>query len=381
MNVYLDNSATSYPKPPKVEEAIISAMRSYQGNAGRTTNTDGHELERQIYDTRLKVANFFGFKWIDHVIFTKNITESINLFLNGYLEPNDVVLYSGIEHNAVARPLEQLKANRNIVPVKINCNQHGQIDLVQLEHQLSKHPKLLVINHASNVSGDIQDLAAIGSLTKQYGVPLFVDAAQSGGVIDIDMQKLNIDVLGFTGHKSLLGPQGIGGLLISPTLAKCTKPLCYGGTGSLSEDLEQPNLMPDKFESGTSNVLGIMGLKAGLEFLESIDRREHLKTERKYILKLQEFLLGKEDVVIIGNPDINYRTPVISFYTHHIDISDLAFKLSKDFGIVNRVGLHCAPLAHETYQSFPYGTIRLSTSFFTTEAEIDYVIASLETLL
>lgn len=381
MSIYLDNSATSYPKPIKVEEAIIDALRAHPGNAGRTTSSDAHKLERQIYDARIIIANFFGFKWMDHVVFTKNITEAINLFLNGYLEINDVVLYSGIEHNAVARPLEHLRTNRGIKLKKIPCDLHGQIDLIELENELIKSPKLLVINHASNVSGDIQNLEAIGILTKRYNVTLFVDAAQSGGVIDIDMEALNIDVLGFTGHKSLLGPQGIGGLLIKPHIAKETAPFCYGGTGSLSESIEQPELMPDKFESGTANTLGILGLKAGIEYLESIDRTALLAHERILIKKIQDYLDQKEHVFIIGNPDVNLRTPVISFYTHKKDISEIAFNLSKDYNIVSRVGLHCAPLAHETYQSFPYGTIRFSTSIFTTEADIEYVIASLEKLL
>ncbi|GAB6108567.1 aminotransferase class V-fold PLP-dependent enzyme [Fusibacter bizertensis] len=381
MNVYLDNSATSYPKPVEVEEALISTLRSHPGNAGRSASAGVHELERLIYDTRLKIAQFFGFKWIDHVIFTKNITESINLFLQGYLNREDKVLYSGIEHNAVARPLAYLRASRGVETHKIPCDAFGQMNLVELEKELAKNPKLLIVNHASNVTGDIQNLEAIGSLAKQYNVTFFVDAAQSGGVIDIDMQALNIDVLGFTGHKSLLGPQGIGGLLIKPQIAKVTRPFCYGGTGSLSEHIEQPELMPDKFESGTVNTLGILGLKASMAFLESIDRVKRLENERKLIKKLQDYLLQRGDVFVIGNPDVNARTPVISFFTHTKDISEIAYKLSKDYGIVSRVGLHCAPLAHETYHSLPYGTIRLSTSIYSTEAEIDYVIESLDSLL
>lgn len=381
MNVYLDNSATSYPKPIQVEEALINTLRSHPGNAGRSLSSDVHELERLIYDTRSKIARFFGFKWIDHVIFTKNITESINLFLNGYLNHKDKVIYSSIEHNAVARPLAYLKSSRGVETDQIPCDEYGQMNLVELEKALAEKPKLLIVNHASNVSGDIQNLEAIGALAKQYNVTLFVDAAQSGGVIDIDMQALNIDVLGFTGHKSLLGPQGIGGLLIRPEIAKETRPFCYGGTGSLSEHLEQPELMPDKFESGTINTLGILGLKASIEFLESLDRAKRLENERRLIKKIQDYLFQKEGVFVIGNPDVNARTPVISFFTHKKDISDIAYKLSKNYGIVSRVGLHCAPLAHETYHSLPYGTIRLSTSIYSTEAEIDYVIESLEALL
>ncbi len=381
MSIYLDNGATSYPKPKSVEETIIRSMTQVIGNVGRTSSTEVHTVEREVYNTRAIIARFFGFDPIDHVVFTKNITESINLFLNGYLAFGDRVIYTGIEHNAVARPIEHLKQSRGIEPILLGCNPFGQLDLSELEAHLRKGVKLVVASHASNVSGDIQQIAEIGKLCKTYDSVFMVDAAQSAGVIPINMKALQIDVLCLTGHKSLLGPQGIGAILIEPKVSKDVKPLIFGGTGSLSESLAQPELMPDKFESGTQNISGILGLGAAITWLNQTDLEEHLNYERRLIEKLQAFLDSQASCVRIGNPDAYKRLPVLSFYTKAKDISWIAYELGKNYGIHTRVGLHCAPLAHQTYGTYPYGTIRISPSKFTTEEEIDLTIEALSTIL
>lgn len=377
MSIYLDNGATSYPKPKSVEESLIRSMTQVIGNVGRTSSTEVHTIEHEVYNTRALIARFFGFNPIDHVVFTKNITESINLFLNGFLSFGDKVIYTGIEHNAVARPIEYLKSDRGIVPILVGCDAFGQIDLALLEKQLKLGVSLVVASHASNVTGDIQQIEAIGRLCKTYDATFMVDAAQSAGVIPIDMKEMHIDVLCITGHKSLLGPQGIGAILIEPSISKKVKPLIYGGTGSLSESLEQPDLMPDKFESGTQNIAGILGLGAAIDWLMQTSLETHLTNERKLIDKLQIFLDEQTNCIRIGNPDAYKRLPVLSFYTKEKDISWIAYELSKDFGIQTRVGLHCAPLAHKTYGTYPYGTIRISPSKFTTEEEIDQTIEAL----
>ena len=381
MSIYLDNGATSFPKPLKVQEAILSALTDYRGSAGRSNASEIHALERLVYDTRLLIAKLFNFNQIDHVIFTKNITESLNLFLFGFLKQGDHVVMSALEHNAVARPIEALKATRDIKVTIIPCDSIGQIDLCTLEAVLKENPTLVIVNHASNVSGDIQDLLSIGRLTHQYGVPFVVDAAQSAGVIPVDMQNMHIDVLAFTGHKALCGPQGIGGILMSPEIATRVTPLIYGGTGSLSEQLAQPDIMPDKFESGTLNSLGILGLKAGIEFIREFGLESVHKRETELIEKLQRGIEGDSKIQVIGNPDPLKRVGILAVNFIGRDNAIIAHELSKKHDIISRVGMQCAPMAHKSYGTFPHGVIRFSTSVFTTDEEIEKTIRAVKMII
>jgi cysteine desulfurase family protein len=381
MSIYLDNGATSFPKPLTVQQAILSALTDYKGSMGRSNATEIHTLERLVYDTRLHIAKFFNFSNPDHVVFTKNITESLNLFLFGFLKQGDHVLISALEHNAVARPLEALKALRKIKVTVIPCDAHGQMDLFALEEALSSKPALVIINHASNVSGDIQDLTGIGRLTHQYGIPLLVDAAQTAGVVPIDMQEQFIDVLTFTGHKALYGPQGIGGILMSPKIALGVTPFIYGGTGSLSEQLTQPSIMPDKFESGTPNSLGILGLKAGIAFVQDFGIQAIHKKETALIEKLQGFIESVPSIQVIGNPDVRKRVGILAVNFIDKDNAVVAHELAKKFDIITRVGMQCSPMAHHAYGTFPHGTIRFSTSVFTTDEEIEKTILALKMIV
>ncbi len=381
MGIYLDNGATSFPKPKAVEDAVLEALTVYHGSANRSNSSEAHSLERLVYDTRVTIADFFNFSHPDHVVFTKNVTESINLFLNGFIENNDHVIITALEHNAVIRPLEALKASRGIEVTIVPCDLEGQLDLVALEKALLRTPKLVIVNHASNVSGDFQDIKTISQLTTQYQIPLFVDAAQSAGVLNIDMINDGIDVLAFTGHKSLLGPQGIGGILIKPEIAKRIKPLIYGGTGSMSEYYEQPELMPDKFESGTNNSLGILGLKAGIDFVKTMKPDQIRLHETTCIDHLQRALQKIDGIRVVGNPEASKRLGILSIDIPELDNAIIAYKLSKEFGITTRVGLHCAPLAHQSYGTYPKGTIRFSTSIFTTNDDIEKSIIAMNSLL
>ena len=381
MGIYLDNGATSFPKPKAVEEAVLKALTVYQGSANRSNSSEAHTIERLVYDTRVTIAEFFNFNHPDHVIFTKNVTESINLFLQGFLTNNDHVVITALEHNAVLRPLEALKITRGIKVTVVPCDLEGQLDLVALEKALQLTPKLVIVNHASNVSGDIQDIKAISQLTHEFQVPLFVDVAQSAGVLSIDMIADGIDVLAFTGHKSLLGPQGIGGILMTPKIAKGVTPLIFGGTGSMSEHFEQPEIMPDKFESGTNNSIGILGIKAGIEFLKTMKRDQVRLHEVKCIEKLQYAFQAFDKVRVIGNQDPSKRLGILSIDLPELDNAIIAYQLSKQFGITTRVGLHCAPLAHQTYGTYPKGTIRFSTSIFTTNDDIEMTIIAMNSLL
>ena len=381
MTIYLDNSATSFPKPKQVGKAITDLLTKTGGSFGRSQSAQTHSLERTIYDTRKDIANFFNFKHPDHVVFTKNITESINLLLYGFLNAGDHVVISSLEHNATVRPLEGLCQTRGITYEVVPCNNEGIIDYLALERALKKIPKLLMVNHASNVSGDVQDITLIGELAKRYGVAYFVDAAQTAGVIPVDMQKSNIDVLGFTGHKALLGPQGIGGLLIHPNLAQKTNPFIMGGTGSRSEEINQPTLMPDKFESGTINGVGIVGLKAGMDYLKTLDLEDVHLRECQLIGILQRHLERLPNVRIIGNKDPYKRVGILSVDFMDKDNALIAHALSKNYGITTRVGLHCSPLAHKTYDTYPKGTVRFSTSLFNTEKDMETTVYALLDLL
>ena len=381
MGIYLDNGATSFPKPQKVQEAILSALNDYKGSAGRSSATEIHTLERLVYDTRHLIATFFNFPYTDHVVFTKNITESLNLFLFGFLKQGDHVLISALEHNAVARPLEILKKYRDIKVITIACNAYGQMDLKALEHALKRCPALVIVNHASNVSGDIQDLTKIGRLTQQYKTTLLVDAAQTAGVVPIDMKTQFIDVLTFTGHKGLYGPQGIGGILMSPEIATKVAPLIYGGTGSLSEQLTQPAIMPDKFESGTMNSLGILGLKAGIEFVRDYGVEAIHIRESNLIKNLQNMLESEKNIQMIGNPDVKKRVGILAVNFMGKDNAIVAHELAKKYNIISRAGMQCAPMAHKSYGTYPLGTIRFSTSVFTTEAEIETTIQAIKKII
>lgn len=381
MSIYLDNGATSFPKPLTVQQAILSALTDYKGSMGRSNATEIHTLERLVYDTRLHISKLFNFSNPDHVVFTKNITESLNLFLFGFLKQGDHVLMSALEHNAVARPLEALKSLRKIKVTIIPCDAHGQMDLIILEKALSSKPALVIVNHASNVSGDIQDLTGIGRLTNQYGIPLLVDAAQTAGIVPINMQEQFIDILTFTGHKALYGPQGIGGILMSPKIALGVTPFIYGGTGSLSEQLTQPSIMPDKFESGTPNSLGILGLKAGIAFVQDFGIQAIHEKETELIEKLQGFIESVPNIQIIGNPDVRKRVGILAVNFKSKDNAVVAHELAKKYDIITRVGMQCAPMAHHSYGTFPHGTIRFSTSVFTTDEEIEKTILALKMII
>lgn len=382
MNVYLDNAATSFPKPNEVIEAMTQALLNGQGNANRSLSKEAMVFERAVYETRMLLCEFFNFDAVDHVIFTKNVTESLNVILLGFLEEGDLVLTSTIEHNAVMRPLEHLRKSRSITYKTIPLTEGYALDLEALEEGLKKNPKLVVVTSGSNLTGDYLNLEAIGGLCAQYKVPLVVDAAQAAGVLPIDMKKAQIAALAFTGHKSLLGPQGMGGFLVEPDFAKNMKPLLYGGTGSASDSLIQPEIMPDKFESGTGNTPGILGLKAALEFLMAKENPyEIFEHKVAMIERLQNGVKNLQGVVCLGNPDPKGRLGVLALDFQGFDNSEVAYLLNKNYGISTRVGMHCAPMAHETYGSYPQGAVRFSVSYATRIEEIDYTVDALAKIL
>lgn len=380
MKVYLDNSATSYPKPLAVEKAVGKWFKDGVGNANRSSGSGTREIERMVYETRNTLGRFFNFDSSDHVIFTKNITEALNLIILGYLRPKDHVIVSGLEHNGVIRPLEAMKKKMGITYTQVPLR-GGEFDFKAYQEAFTPKTKLVIMTHASNVSGDILPIREIGKIAHDNQVPFLLDSAQSAGVLPIDMVEDHIDFLAFTGHKGLMGPQGIGGVLINPKYAHEIEPLMYGGTGSYSESLDQPETLPDRFESGTLNALGICGLLAGIQTLEKIGLDRVLEHEQQLIKILQEAFINDPRVTIVGNPDYTKRVGVLSIKLNTMDNALFAYELSKQFGVSVRVGLQCAPQAHEQYGSFPVGTVRFSTSFLNTIEEMHYAVASAKDIL
>jgi len=381
MKVYLDNSATSYPKPLAVETAVIDWFKDGNGNVNRSNGAGVRQLERVIYETREALCKLFNFEMSDHIIFTKNVTEALNMVIFGLLKRKSHVIVTGVEHNGVMRPLEHLKKRGWVQYDCVPVSETGVFDLGALASLITPETKLIIATHASNVSGDIMPIEAIGEIAQKNQIPFMVDAAQTAGVLEIDMVKQHIDLLAFTGHKGLMGPQGIGGVAISPHLVSQIQPLVYGGTGSYSEQLMQPDMMPDRYESGTLNSLGIVGLHAGLQTINAIGIDRVLEHEQQLIKILQDAFEQDSRVRLIGNMDYTKRVGVLSMDFMTVDNAVAAYELSKQFTITTRVGLQCSPLAHKAYGTYPQGTVRFSTSFLNTVDEMYYVVDAVKQIL
>lgn len=372
--IYLDNAATSFPKPPEVAEAMHRMIRTISLSPGRSAHRFSLAASRVIFEARELVADFFGCPDSSRVVFTSNVTEALNVGIFGLLAPGDQVLTTGMEHNSVMRPLRHLEKTRGIRLDILPTGPAGAIDPDDIPGRLSKKTRLIIINHVSNVTGTVADLEAIGK--QKGGALLMVDAAQSAGIFPLDMEKMSIDFLAFTGHKGLFGPTGTGGFLLREDLM--VPPLKMGGTGSNSEQEEQPHLMPDCYESGTPNTLGIGGLAAGLEFIKKTGRETIRLREENLTRLLLDGLSRIEGITVYGPPADDARSSVVSLTMDGRSVADLAFALDRQHGIMARSGLHCAPAAHRSISTFPHGTLRLSPGFFNTEADILATLAALE---
>ena len=379
--IYLDNAATSWPKPPVVLKAMIDALEHSGGNPGRSGHRLSIEAARIVYDTRETIASFFNLKDPLRVIFTNNATHSINIILHGLLKPGDSVVASSMEHNAVMRPLRNLEkqgVRLSIVP----CLQDGKLNLDDAAKVINTKTRLVVMIHASNVTGTILPVAQIAQMAHRVGALILVDAAQTAGILPLDMKALEADFIAFTGHKGLQGPPGIGGLLISPGFdITQLDPLMQGGTGSKSEHEEQPEFLPDKFESGTINLAGIAGLRAAIRWIEDrgIDRIN--ACERELIGNLIDGLSQISGVKLYGTLDPRHSTAIVSFTATGKRVSEIGLRLDEEHTILTRVGLHCAPAAHRTIGSFPGGTVRLAPGVFTTKEDIDDTLSAMESVL
>ncbi len=379
MQIYLDNSATSWPKPKSVVEAISTFMTDYGGSPGRSGHKKAIQSARMVYETREMLANFFNAPSSDRVVFTQNSTLALNIALKGLLKKGDHVIVSNAEHNSVIRPLRHLENQGLINITVVPCNNEGIIDLEAFANSFKPNTKLVACIHGSNVSGAIQPIDKIGEICKKMNVLFVVDAAQTAGFLDIDMKLQNIDVLTFTGHKKLYGPTGIGGLCFNEKAE--IENLIQGGSGSKSEAETHPDFYPDKLEAGTLNTVGIVGLKAGLEYIQAkgIDNiRKNLTELTDYFIEnLLEIPKIKVHVPSLGK----LRLPVISISTDLMYPDELSRILDTEYGIMTRHGLHCSPLAHKSLGTFPNGTTRFSLGCFNTKDEIEYTVKAIKKII
>jgi|WetSurMetagenome_2_1015567.scaffolds.fasta_scaffold00030_11 cysteine desulfurase / selenocysteine lyase len=372
--IYLDNAATSFPKPEGVALAMNRFMTSVGANPGRSGHRLSLEAARAIFDAREKVADLFGAGGPLRVIFCLNATEALNLAIRGLLRPGDHVIASSMEHNSVMRPLRRLEAEGVELSIA-RCSSEGILDPSDVRKLVRGNTAMIVITHASNVTGSILPVAEIGRLARENGILSLVDAAQTGGCYPIDIETDCIDLLAFSGHKGLFGPQGTGGLVAGARVdTNSLAPLKTGGTGSRSEYETQPDFLPDKYESGTPNTVGIAGLGAGLEFVlgEGIGRiREHEKALTKRLLS---GLADIPAITVYGERNPERQTATVSFNIRGIDSSEAAMRLDEEYEIMCRPGLHCSPAAHRTIGAFPGGTIRFSMSYMNSREEIDCAV-------
>lgn len=379
--IYLDNASTSFPKPKCVSDSVYRYMTEMGCNINRGGYETAYSVEELVFETRELLANMFGASDCKNVVFTKNITESLNIILKGYLKSGDHVLVSSMEHNAVMRPLVQLE-KMGVSFSRIPCLETGELCTDTIPSLIKSNTKAIIMTHASNVCGTVMPIKVVGDICQKYSLEFIVDSAQTAGILPINMADMNISALAFTGHKGLLGPQGIGGFILSEDMIERIEPLISGGTGSISHTENIPDFMPDKFEAGTLNLPGIMGLHASLSWIkektiEALYKhelelteefiKELIPFEKRGLIKIvgQKNITDETDVYAPKKPSNTpvYRTGIVSVQTLTIDSAAVAYTLDSKYNIMTRVGLHCAPNAHKTLGTYPEGTVRFSFGY------------------
>jgi len=372
--IYLDNGATTFPKPKVVTDKIMECYLGYAGNPGRSGHKLAMKMDLEIYETREKICKLINGTEVLNVIFTFNATDSLNLAIKGVLEEGDHVITTSMEHNSVLRPLNQLRKEGKIELSIVYADDKGYIDPKKIFEALTPNTKMIVTTHMSNVFGTIVDIKAIGDFCKENNILYLVDASQSIGVLDIDVQEMNIDLLAFPGHKALFGPMGTGALYIKEGII--VKPLKEGGTGSYSHSIDQPDLYPDSLESGTPNGVGIIALGKGIDFINEVgleNIRNHEMSLKNHFIEL---LKDNEDVILYGTLD-DRQGAVVSLNVKDMDSSEISYILSDEFDIYTRPGFHCAPLAHKTMGTEELGAIRFSFGYYNTLEEVEKTVEAL----
>ncbi|WP_286905742.1 aminotransferase class V-fold PLP-dependent enzyme [Clostridium sp. UBA1652] len=373
--IYLDNGATSFPKPRSVYEEMIKCVRDYCANPGRGAHDMSIRCDMEIYECRERIAKLFNIDNPLNVIFTANATDGLNIAIHGLLEKGDHIITSYLEHNSVLRPVKQ-KERQGVEVSLLKGDKDGLLSVDEIEKEIKSNTKAIIINHGSNVIGTIQDIKAIGDLARRNNINFIVDGAQTAGTIEIDIDKYNIDLLAVPGHKGLLGPQGTGALIINKNVA--LKELKYGGTGSQSHSLEQPQFLPDKFESGTLNTPGIVGLNSGLKFIEDVGIN-NIRIKEKTLV---DFLLGEFECmpfIECYGTDSKDSSAIISINIEGMESSEVGKLLNKK-DIYVRTGYHCAPLVHKVIGTEKRGTVRISPGYFNTLDEMKQLLIELKNI-
>jgi len=376
MKVYLDTAATSWKKPECVYRAMDYFMREIGASPGRSVHAPGIQASRIVSEVREKMARLLGVDDASRIVFTLNCTEALNLAIKGTLKRGDHVVVTSVEHNSVMRPLSAMIDERDVSVIQIKADNRGITDPEDLKACIRPETSLIIMTHASNVTGAIQPIEECARIAKEHDIPFLLDTAQTAGCVPIDLGRLPVDMMAISGHKSLMGPQGVGALYIRNGVSPA--PLKHGGTGSSSSEEVQPEILPDKYESGTPNTPGIAGLGAALDFLAS----ETVEKIRASICKTGEMILAgletMKEVVVYSPPDMEHNVGIFSFAVKGRDPAETADELENRYGIMTRVGLQCAPSAHKTIGTFPQGTIRTGIGYFTTTEEIEYFLKSLK---
>lgn len=379
-SVYLDNAATSWPKPPAVAAAMSRFLEEVGANPGRSGHRLSIEAGRIVESAREAVAELFHAGDPLRVVFGANVTEALNLALCGLLRPGDHVITSSVEHNSMMRPLRQLE-REGIELTVIACAADGTLDPAHIEAAIRPNTKLIALTQASNVMGTLLPVAQAGRMAREHGLLLLVDTAATAGAIAIDMSRDNIDLLAFTGHKSLLGPTGTGGLVIGERVdVTQMRPLKRGGTGSYSSEEEQPRFLPDAFESGTLNAVGLAGLEAGIRWIQARGIEAIHARHSTILAQLLDGLGAIPGVTLYGTRDPARQVDTIAFNIAGMSPSEAGFLLDDEFGIQTRIGLHCAPAAHKTIGTYPDGTIRFAPGIFMTDDDVRYALDAVEQL-
>lgn len=373
--VYLDHAATSWPKSPEVMDAMRLAMEEAAANPGRGSHRMAVKASRILYGTRKSLAQLFGVNNPNDIVLTSNTTEALNLAIKGYLRQGDHVIATMVEHNSVRRPLEYLKRTRGVGVDYVPVDDEGQLDLKQIEEAFRYNTKMVVCSHSSNLLGSIVPLAELGEIVRRQGAVLLVDAAQSAGMLDIDVQELNIGMLAFPGHKGLLGPQGTGGLYIAPEIE--LEPLLHGGTGSQSESIDQPSVRPDRYEAGTPNTVGYAGLQAGVKKVLELSPSAIYHHEWELTQYLMEGLQKLNSIRLLGPEQGKPRTGIVAFVSDKMGAAELAFRLDREYGIAVRSGYHCTPLAHLASGTEHTGAVRASVGYATGKKDIERLIEAM----
>ncbi|MGC4018294.1 MAG: aminotransferase class V-fold PLP-dependent enzyme [Muricomes sp.] len=374
--IYMDNAATTRQKPKQVAEAVVQAMSSI-GNAGRGATEASLEASRVIYSARERLCNLFVCETPKCIAFTANSTESLNIAIKGILKPGDHVITTVLEHNSVLRPLYECEESGVELTI-VGCDSKGNVSCDDIEKEIRESTRAIVCTHGSNLTGNLVDIGVLGAIAEKHKVLFVVDASQTAGVFPIDVQKMKIDILCFTGHKSLLGPQGTGGLYVKPGLE--VRPLLSGGSGVDTYNKHHPKEMPTALEAGTLNGHGIAGLNAAVSYLEEVGIDTIREKELSLMKMFYEGIRTIRGIKIYGDFETEQRCPIVTFNIGEYDSSEVSDELFTDYGIVTRPGAHCAPLMHEALGTKEQGAVRFSFSHYNTEEEVNKAIQAVRDL-